>query len=45
MPDLIATILAKAGMMLLEAVIVRVVQEIFVAATKPRPAASGVAFA
>jgi hypothetical protein len=38
MPDLLATILAKAGMALLEAVIVRIVQEIFVAITK-RPAA------
>lgn len=37
MPDFAATILAKAGMMLLEAVIVRVVQEIFVAVTAPRP--------
>jgi hypothetical protein len=35
MPELFATILAKAGMLLLEAVIVRVVQEIFVAITKP----------
>ena len=35
MPDLLATILAKAGMLLLEAVIVRVVQEIFVALTRP----------
>lgn len=35
MPDLLATILAKAGMLLLEAVIVRVVQQIFVAITKP----------
>jgi hypothetical protein len=35
MPELLATILAKAGMLLLEAVIVRVVQEIFVAITKP----------
>ncbi|HKS45731.1 MAG TPA: hypothetical protein VJT49_11595 [Amycolatopsis sp.] len=39
MPDLFATILAKAGMLLLEAVIVRVVQEIFVQLTKPREAA------
>lgn len=35
MPDLLATILAKAGMLLLEAVIVRVVREIFVQFTKP----------
>jgi hypothetical protein len=35
MPDLLATILAKAGMLLLEAVIVRLVREIFVAVTKP----------
>ncbi|GAB2963323.1 hypothetical protein [Amycolatopsis acidiphila] len=38
MPELLATILAKAGMLLLEAVIVRVVQEIFVAITRPATA-------
>lgn len=38
MPELLATVLARAGMLLLEAVIVRVVQEIFVALTKPRHA-------
>lgn len=36
MPELLATILARAGMLLLEALIVRVVQEIFVAVTRPR---------
>ncbi|GLY65553.1 hypothetical protein [Amycolatopsis taiwanensis] len=35
MPELFATVLARAGMLLLEAVIVRVVQQIFVAFTKP----------
>lgn len=40
MPELLATVLARAGMLLLEAVIVRVVQEIFVAFTKPRHAAA-----
>lgn len=39
MPDLLATILARAGMLLLEAVIVRVVQEIFKAITTPRATA------
>ncbi|MFD2420743.1 hypothetical protein [Amycolatopsis pigmentata] len=39
MPELLAGILARAGMMLLEAVIVRVVQEIFAAAVKPRDTA------
>ncbi len=35
MPELLATVLAKAGMMLLEAVFARFVQVIFVAATTP----------
>lgn len=39
MPELFASILARAGMMLLEAVIVRVVREIFAAAVKPRDTA------
>jgi hypothetical protein len=36
MPELLATIIARAGMLLLEAVLVRVVQEVFVLITKPR---------
>jgi hypothetical protein len=36
MSELLATILARAGMLLLEAVIVRVVQEIVTVITKPR---------
>ena len=39
MPELLATVIARAGMLLLETVIVRVVQQIFVAFTKPRATA------
>jgi hypothetical protein len=35
MPDLLATILAKAAMILLEAVVVRVVQQLVAAFIKP----------
>jgi hypothetical protein len=40
MPELLATILARAGMLLLEAVLVRVVKEIFVFVTKPKGTAA-----
>ncbi len=40
MPDLFASILAKAAMTLLEAVIIRFVQQIFVEAAKPAPTAA-----